>query len=343
MPTTTTSIRDLPFELIEHILDLAAGTADLESKASIASRNSFLREAAFICRDFRYPAQSCLWKILRVHTPETARKLLSSKSLKCFATTELSVEGVHSGSDGLSGSTAARVLGKVIGVRTLRLMDFGRLSLRVLQNENLSTLRTLYLMSSFPDKSTTVDALTFPFHLRTLHLFNRAYSSNLLPTLFSQCSTTLTSLTLITSHSSPSYPSLVKAFPSVAPNLRHLSLQHRPSPALIDSLPLCTRLTNLECSFAVDLGSTLDSLSNARLKTLSIELDYNLVDIAQVLLLRLDSSTLDRLELLKIPRAPAKEEFGEFGGQGLLERCQEKGIEVKLGQVVAWRTRSVFD
>jgi hypothetical protein len=100
----------------------------------------------------------------------------------------------------------------------------------------------------------------------------------------------------------------------------------------------------LECSFAVDLASTLDSLRNAKLKTLSIELDYNLVDIAQVLLLRLDSlESLERLETLKIPRAPAKHEFKEFGGQELLDRCEEKGIKVELGEVVAWRTRSVFD
>lgn len=204
-------------------------------------------------------------------------------------------------------------------------------------------LRTLYLMSSFPDKSSTVTSLSFPFHLRTLHLYNRNYSSNLLPTLFNQCSRTLTSLTLITSHSSPSYNSLVDGFPSVASNLLHLSLQHRPSPELFAHFALCTRLEYLECSFAVNLASVLDSLMNARLKTLSIELDYNLVDVAQILLLRLDASTLDRLETLKIPRAPAKEEFGEFGGKELLERCEEKGIEVKLGEVVAWRTRSVFD
>ncbi|GAA5958616.1 hypothetical protein JCM3765_006698 [Sporobolomyces pararoseus] len=342
MPQITT-IRTLPFEVLEYILDLAAGTADLEDKRSILSRYSFLRDAALVSSDFRQPAQSCLWSVLRVHTPETARKLLGSKCVKMYLTKELSLEGVHSGSDGLSGSTAARVLGKVIGVRTLRLMDFGRLSLRVLQNENLSTLRTLYLMSSFPDKSTTVNSLSFPFHLRTLHLFNRAYSSHLLPTLFSQSSSTLTSLTLITSHSSPSYPSLIEALPSVASNLLHLSLQHRPSPALISTFPLCTRLSHLECSFAVDLGATIDTLPNARLKTLSIELDYNLVDVAQVLLLRLESPTLEGLETLKIPRAPAKSEFREFGGQGLLDRCEEKGIKVELGEVVAWRTRSVFD
>ncbi|GAA5842230.1 hypothetical protein JCM3766R1_005075 [Sporobolomyces carnicolor] len=342
MPAT--SIRSLPFELIEHILDVASGPGDVESKASIASRNQFLSDAALICRDFRYPAQSCLWKVLRVHTPETARKLLASKCLKCYATRELSLEGVHSGSDGLSGSTATRVISKVIGVRTLRLMDFGRLSLRVLQYDNLSTLRTLYLMSSFPDKSTTVTSLSFPFHLRSLHLFNRAYSSNLLPTLFNQCATTLTSLTLITSHSSPSYPSLVKAFPAVARNLVHLSLQHRPSADLTASFDLCTRLARLDCSFAVDLASTLDSLENAPLKTLSIELDYNLVDVAQVLLHRLDSTaTLAQLDVLKFPIAPARAEFREFGGQGLLDRCQEKGITVEVGQVVAWRTRSVFD
>jgi hypothetical protein len=137
MPTT--NVKDLPFEVLEYILDLAAGPADLDDRRSIFKRYSFLRTAALVSRDFRHPAQSCLWSILRVHSPNTARHLLGSKSLKMYLTRELSLEGVHSGSDGLSGSTASRVLQKVIGVRTLRLMDFGRLSLRVLQNDNLSS------------------------------------------------------------------------------------------------------------------------------------------------------------------------------------------------------------
>ncbi|GAA5930064.1 uncharacterized protein JCM15063_004706 [Sporobolomyces koalae] len=340
MPTT---IRHLPFEILEQILDAAAGEADLDSKPSIISRYAWLRSTALVSRDFRHPAQSCLWKVLRVHSPETAKRLLNSKCLKCYGTRELSLEGVHSGSDGLSGSTAARVLSKVVGVRTLKIMDFGRLSLKCLSLDNLSTLRTLYLMSSFPDKSTTINSLSFPFHLRTLHLFNRSYSSNLLPTLFDQCSRTLASLTLITSHSSSSYPALVSAFPLVAPNLVHLSLQHRPSQDLIDTFALCTRLSSLECTFAVNLATVLDALPHAQLKHLSIELDYNLVDVAQVLVTRLDSSTLAQLEVLKIPRAPAKEEFREFGGQDMLDACAERGIRVELGQVVAWRTRSVFD
>lgn len=137
MPQTT--IRSLPFELLEHILDLAAGEADLDSKRSIFTRYNFLRAAALVSSDFRYPAQSCLWLSLRVHSPETAKRLLNSKALKHYITRDVSLEGVHSGSDGLSGSTGARVLKQLRGIRCLRLMDFGRLSLKVLQNENLSS------------------------------------------------------------------------------------------------------------------------------------------------------------------------------------------------------------
>ncbi|GAA6063709.1 hypothetical protein JCM10212_004436 [Sporobolomyces blumeae] len=342
MPQRTT-IHSLPYELLEQVIDLAAGPADLDSARSLADRAAFLTGCALVSRDFRYPAQACLWSALRVHSPATAKKVLGSKVVKRFITSHLSLEGVHSGSDGLSGSTAARVLSKVVGVRVLKLMDFGRLSLRVLQNDNLSTLRTLYLMSSFPDRSSTVTSLSFPFHLSALHLFNRHYSSDLLPVLFAQSTSTLTSLTLITSHSSPSYASLVRAMPSVAPNLVHLSLQHRPSRDLVECLALCRNLRHLECSFAVDLGAVLDALSSVRLATLSVELDYNLVDVAQVVVDRLELDVLSSLEKLKIPRAPSKREFGQFGGAALLAKCDEKGIQVELGQVVAWRTRSVFD
>ncbi|GAA5865607.1 hypothetical protein JCM1840_001459 [Sporobolomyces johnsonii] len=334
------TIRDLPFELLERILDLAVAEYDLETARSSQARYDYLRGCALISRQFRSPSQACLWAALRVHSPGMAKKLLASPVLKAFATRELSLEGVHSGSDGLSGSTASRVLSKVVGVRWLRLMDFGRLSLRVLQNEGLSSLRTLYLMTSFPDKSTTITNLQLPFHLRTLHLFNRSYSSTLLPVLFSHSSTTLTSLTLFTSNASPSYSSLTSAFPSVAPNLVHLSLQHRPSPDLIASFGHCVRLRTLECSFAVDLAAVLDALPHTHgLVELSIELDYNLLEVAQVLVSRLEAPPLARLQKLTIPRAPAKDEFREFGGQMLLDRCDERGIAVELGQVVAWRTR----
>ncbi|GAA5926276.1 hypothetical protein JCM1841_005522 [Sporobolomyces salmonicolor] len=333
------TIRDLPFELLERILDLAVAEYDLETARSSQARYDYLRSCALISRQFRAPAQACLWAALRVHTSGMAKKLLASPVLKAFATRELSLEGVHSGSDGLSGSTASRVLSKVVGVRWLRLMDFGRLSLRVLQNEGLSSLRTLYLMTSFPDKSTTIANLQLPFHLRTLHLFNRSYSSALLPTLFSHSSTTLTSLTLSTSNASPSYSSLTRALPSVAPNLVHLSLQHRPSPDLIAAFALCVRLRTLECSFAVDLAAVLDALPHTDLDALSIELDYNLLEVAQALVRRLDAPPLARLKTLRIPRAPAKGEFRQFGGQVLLDRCGDKGIDVQLGQVVAWRTR----
>ncbi|GAA6013779.1 hypothetical protein JCM11491_005096 [Sporobolomyces phaffii] len=344
MPRLTT-VRDLPFELLERILDLAAGECDLDDRAGLSSRTSFLRGAALVAHCFCAPAQSCLWRKVRVHSSDTAKKWLGSKCHRAYPATELSLEGVHAGSDGLSGATASRVLRQVVGVRTLKLMDFGRLSLRVLQNDNLSTLETLYLMSSFPDKSATVTTLAFPFHLRTLHLFNRNYSSDLLPTLFGQCASTLTSLTLITSPSSPSYASLVRAFPAVAPSLVHLSLQHRPAPALVAEFATCTRLERLECSFAVDLAAVLDALPTpSRLAHLSVELDYNLVDVAHTLVARLDrDDALGRLDRLTFPRAPARTEFRQFGGDDLLARCRDRGITLELGEVVAWRTRSVFE
>lgn len=359
MPTT---VQDLPFELLEHILDAASLDYDLESPKSTRQRNDFLRDCSLISRSFRCPAQACLWAAVRVHNPNTAKKVLSSPVLGMYATRQLDLAGVHAGHEGLSGTTAARLLGKIRGVRWLRLADFGRLSARVLQNDNLAGaspalvqsspsldnahsflsagLQTLVLMTAFPDKTTVLSALRFPFHLRTLHLFNRSYGPSILPILFSASRHSLTSLTLLTNSTSSSYPSLINAFPSVAPNLRFLSLQHRASRDLTSLFSLLTSLTHLECHFAVDLPTTLDSLPpTGLLSILSLELDYNLLDVANVLTSRLDGPVLRNLKVLRIPRAPLRDEFREFGGQPLLDKCLEKGIRVDIGQVVAWRTQ----
>lgn len=195
-------------------------------------------------------------------------------------------------------------------------------------------------MTSFPDKKDVLSSLRFPFHLRTLHLFNRSYGSSILPILFTASRHSLTSLIILTNATSPSYHSLITAFTETAPNLRFLSLQHRASRDLVSTFSLLTNLTHLKCIFAVDLAATLDALPpTGTLSTLSLELDYNLLDVANILTSRLDGPVLRNLEVLRIPRAPLMEEFREFGGQPLLGKCAEKGIRVEIGQVVAWRTR----
>mgnify|MGYP002718773058 CR=1 FL=1 len=195
-------------------------------------------------------------------------------------------------------------------------------------------------MTSFPDKASVIASLHVPFHLRELRLFNRSYGTTILPVLFHTCSHSLISLTVSMGPGSPSYTSLLDGFPVVAPNLVHFSLQHRPSPAFNNMLVLLERLTVLECNFAVDLAMTLDSLpATSTLRVLVIELDFNLQQAAAILLSRLDQPILAKLKTLRIPRAPHRDEFREFGGDGLLERCQERGITVEIGEVVAWRTR----
>lgn len=128
----------LPFELLEHILNLASANYELDSPASARQRSNFLRECSLVSRSFRCPAQACLWAAVRVHNAHAAKMILSSPVLGMYATRQLDLAGVHAGNEGLSGTTAARLLGKIRGVRWLRLADFGRLSARVLQNESLA-------------------------------------------------------------------------------------------------------------------------------------------------------------------------------------------------------------
>ncbi|POY75448.1 hypothetical protein BMF94_1520 [Rhodotorula taiwanensis] len=328
-----TGIEDLPFELLERILSFAVDDYHPDLPKALTSRNAFLKDAALISRQFRCPSQAALWSVVRVHSVGTAKKLLSSPVLGMYGTRHLDLAGVHSGMEGLSGSVAARVLAKVRGVQILRLADFGRLSLRILD-----------LMTAFPDKPSVLVALNVPFHLRELRLYNRSYGTTILPVLFHTCAHSLISLTVLTGPGSPSYSSLLEAFPVVAPNLIHFGLQHRPTPALLELLRHLTRLTTLECHFAVDLAATLDALpSKPSLRTLVIELDFNLQQAASILLARLGQPVLADLRMIRIPRAPDKQEFREFGGQELLERCQERNISVEIGQTVAWRTRLFQD
>lgn len=381
-----TGIEDLPFELLERILSFAVDDYHPDLPKALTSRNAFLKDAALISRQFRCPSQAALWSVVRVHSVGTAKKLLSSPVLGMYGTRHLDLAGVHSGMEGLSGSVAARVLAKVRGVQILRLADFGRLSARVLQSDSLSGavllirrtcerrraddtrdagLRILDLMTAFPDKPSVLVALNVPFHLRELRLYNRSYGTTILPVLFHTCAHSLISLTVLTGPGSPSYSSLLEAFPVVAPNLIHFGLQHRPTPALLELLRHLTRLTTLECHFAVDLAATLDALpSKPSLRTLVIELDFNLQQAASILLARLGQPVLADLRMIRIPRAPDKQEvrlsgtqgrtrntdlalsffkFREFGGQELLERCQERNISVEIGQTVAWRTRLFQD
>ncbi|GAA5985361.1 hypothetical protein JCM10908_006946 [Rhodotorula pacifica] len=335
-----TSIQDLPFELLERILVYAVPRYDPDSPRTLTSRQTFLRDCSLVSRQFRCPSQAVLWSVVRVHATATAKRLLSSPVLGMYGSHHVDLAGVHAGSEGLSGTVAGRVLAKVRGVQILRLSDFGRLSARVLQNESLTGLRTLDLMTSFPDKASVIAALHVPFHLRELRLFNRSYGTTILPVLFHTCAHSLISLTVSMGPGSPSYTSLLDGFPLIAPNLVHFSLQHRPSPAFTDLLGLLTRLAVLECNFAVDLATTLDALpATSNLRVLVIELDFNLQQAAAILLARLEQPVLAGLKTLRIPRAPHRDEFREFGGEGLLERCEARGIAVEIGQTVAWRTR----
>ncbi|GAA5861999.1 hypothetical protein JCM8547_001553 [Rhodosporidiobolus lusitaniae] len=355
MPSTT--LASLPYELIELILSFATANTRLctsPSPSAFTARLTWLRQTALTSRLFRYPSQSVLWSSLRVHSPAVAKRLLASPALGAFGSEELDIVGVHGGIEGLSGSTAGRVLGKVRGVRWLRLADFGRLSARVLCGEGMSGLKTLLLMTTFPDKPALLSTLHLPFHLLTLSLFNRSYPPAFLHTLFFSSSHTLTSLTLLTSASSPAYNALIDALPLVAKNLRHLSLQHRPSQRFVEEVvPLFTSLQHLEAHSAVDLSVIFSALpapspsSPPTLTHFTLELDYNLLDISTLLSTLLSASpttsVLGKLRKLTIPRAPSTVEFREFGGARLLETCAERNIEVEVGRVVEWRRASLFD
>lgn len=131
-----TTLASLPAELLLHILDYAAPSA-LYSPQEATRRYSWLRAVALTARCWRAPAQATLFSSISIIKPSQASRWLASPLLGVYATRELDLAGVHAG-EGLSGTTAARVLSKAIGVRWLRLQDFKRLSSRLFMLESLS-------------------------------------------------------------------------------------------------------------------------------------------------------------------------------------------------------------
>lgn len=131
-----TGLQDLPFELLLLILEYASPPA-LGTPKEAVRRYAFLRSMSLVSRTFRGPAQATLFASLALSKPTMASRWLTSPLLGMYATQELDLAGVHAG-EGLSGTTAARIIGRAVGVRWLRLQDFKRLSCRLLAAPSLS-------------------------------------------------------------------------------------------------------------------------------------------------------------------------------------------------------------
>lgn len=121
----------LPYELLLDILELAAlPTLAQTPENDVRPLQRWLRSMATVCRAFVEPSQAILCRYLSFSTSKQASKWLASSLTGRYATRQVSLTGVHSGS-GLSGSQAMRVLQHCQGIRWLRLADFKRLSCRI--------------------------------------------------------------------------------------------------------------------------------------------------------------------------------------------------------------------
>lgn len=102
------------------------------------TRSSFLLDTSLVCRAFRWPSQSTLLGTVRLATQTTATKWLATTHGEVeYPTWDLEMRGILGGKSGVSATMASRVLVKAFGVRRLELRDFGRLSVRSLQNPGL--------------------------------------------------------------------------------------------------------------------------------------------------------------------------------------------------------------
>ncbi|KAM0790339.1 hypothetical protein ACM66B_003224 [Microbotryomycetes sp. NB124-2] len=329
-----TTIESLPSELLLLILDFACPLGCTQSTQSARTRYSWLLSTSFVSKRFTRPCQALLYSSVTISKSSTATKWLSSPLLGTYATRELDLVGVHSGS-GLSGTTATKIISKAVGVRWLRLSDFKRLSCRLLASESLSYLDTLILQTPFPDKDTVVEALNLPFRLRKLHVYNRAYEPRLLHKILDSSRGSLISLQLSITHSAMAYPGLMSGFPAVAPTLKRLMLHHSPPNELIEMLSLCPRLEHVQCHPSTNIAVLLDSLHmDVRLRSLEVRTDFNTVETLRLLAPRLFSTgpearVLSRLERLKVTGIGVYELY-MMGQRKFVEGVQDRGIKLEL-------------
>ncbi|KAK4706145.1 hypothetical protein P7C70_g46, partial [Phenoliferia sp. Uapishka_3] len=222
---------------------------------------------------------------------------------------------------------------KAFGVRRLELRDFGRLSVRALESKGLNRLSSLHILTTFPDKPATILALSLPFQLTSLFLYNSPYPPELIQKLFECSSRTLKTLSLSLLQSSPAYPALISNLHHIAPTLQSLSLNHRPSQPLIEALHLCTQLQHLTCNASVDLGAVLDSIQ-CPLLTLNIQLDYGLEQTLKILLGRMGRGSLASLKRMGV-------KVLIWGTESRLEDLRKECEKEKVDLYVETRTEGV--
>ena len=132
------TIYSLPPELLCRILELCTEDYSLSSAIALSNRYTCLRSASLVSRSWQAPAQSVLWSAVRIYKRTTAQKWLACRVTGVYGTRHLELGGVHSKNEGVSAALAGKIVGRCVGVRELRLCDFGRLSAKVLQSESLA-------------------------------------------------------------------------------------------------------------------------------------------------------------------------------------------------------------
>ncbi|KAM0751173.1 hypothetical protein T439DRAFT_356007 [Meredithblackwellia eburnea MCA 4105] len=324
------SLLDLPSELLIPIFEFASESLPTNNRYQLLTTLSLTH------RSFLWPAQSVLFGTARLRKQKVAHKWLLATQFGSgnkYPTWDIELHGIQSGREGVSASTAGKVLDRAFGVRRLELADFGRLSAKVLEKEGLKTLTNLHLLTGFPDTSPTIISLQLPFHLQQLHLYNSPYPSSLLSVLFRKSSRSLQTLTLSLPHFAPAYPGLIASFPLIAPTLLHLILVHRPSPSLLALLSQCSSLETLSCNCSVDINSVIDALAGCTtLKTLKMELDWDLEEVLEGFQKRLTEFagvTLMGLRTLYL-KVTLEGKGVEARVEELVTVCEGRGIRVIL-------------
>ena len=325
----------LPPELIIQILREAISEYDPLQPLPRQELQSTLLPLARLSRSFQHPAQALLHRTLGFSDAVTGRDFLDSEMGGEFVTETLLLYGAGLiESTGITAGTAERIIRKTNGLRYLRLAFIGKLEEGILGLPQLADLTTLELMTAIlPSPSPVV----LPNRLTSLSLSTWKSPPLFVPTLLRASASTLRSLSISLSSSTPDLPEILTAFQLIAPNLTALDLTNLSAlpaefPPLLTLCRSLISLKHLTGSRIEEIHTLLSSLPpSSHLRKLSSKIFVR--DMSAAAISRLD----DCLELDSM-RGLRKWDFAYSGEVvvgtdvgGFYGRCKERGIEVVFG------------
>ncbi|KAJ7765500.1 hypothetical protein DFH07DRAFT_955745 [Mycena maculata] len=242
------TILDLPFELVFHVLELNVSAYDLRHHCTPDHEYRYLCGTALVSKAWATPSQTLLWRYISLRNPSQARRWIDSPATGQYTTLGLSIYGWK-----IEDAVLRRVLSKTIGLRTLALSSFQSISGACFALPELKNLTALVLRHCTVSAEGTT---SFCFRLRLFQTFHTCVDPAVIKELFRASASTLKFLEVeeeLEQHN-PTLQGLYESFPRVAATIRALRIT-KPYNPLVPLLAGCTALKRLELTD--DVGAAL--------------------------------------------------------------------------------------